>query len=199
MWPCSRCNRVLTKFRLWTMLLPGSNEFVSKVYEKLTSSIGLISQVICSLGPKFFINVSFPSDALPLSYYFVCQLFVTTVQDKTHYQSSETQVTLIHRSFCGHLTYQIESCCDLTFWHRSFTFNSNHQPDATIFQFIILTFVYISTSFGRFPAHHQELNDCNDSLWFYLCIVVIVVLLFVVGPAGWPDHEHSTAITTIRR
>jgi hypothetical protein len=23
--------------------------------------------------------------------------------------------------------------------------------------------------------------------------------VFVVGPAGWPDHEHSTAITTIRR
>jgi hypothetical protein len=28
----------------------------------------------------------------------------------------------------------------------------NHQPDATIFQFIILTFVYSSTCFGRFPA-----------------------------------------------
>jgi hypothetical protein len=37
----------------------------------------------------------------------------------------------------------------------------NHQPDATIFQFIILTSVYSSTCFGRFPAHHQELNDCS--------------------------------------
>jgi hypothetical protein len=27
------------------------------------------------------------------------------------------------------------------------------------FQFIILTFVYSSTCFGRFPAHHQELNE----------------------------------------
>jgi len=27
----------------------------------------------------------------------------------------------------------------------------NHQPDATIFQFIILTFVYSSTCFGVFP------------------------------------------------
>ena len=52
----------------------------------------------------------------------------------------------------------------------------NHQPDATIFQFIILTFVYSSTCFGRFPAHCQELNDCSGSLWFYLRIVVIVVL-----------------------
>ena len=44
------------------------------------------------------------------------------------------------------------------------------------FQFIILTFVYSSTCFGRFPAHHQERNDCSGSLWFYLRIVVIVVL-----------------------
>jgi hypothetical protein len=34
----------------------------------------------------------------------------------------------------------------------------NDQPDATMFQFIILTFVYSSTCFGRFPAHHQELK-----------------------------------------
>jgi hypothetical protein len=52
----------------------------------------------------------------------------------------------------------------------------NHQPDAAIFQFIVLTFVYSSTCFGHFPAHHQELNDCSDNLWFYLRIVVIVVL-----------------------
>jgi hypothetical protein len=48
--------------------------------------------------------------------------------------------------------------------HR--TIQINHQPDATIFQFIILTFVYSSTCFGRFPAHHQELNDCSGSVWF---------------------------------
>jgi hypothetical protein len=51
----------------------------------------------------------------------------------------------------------------------------NHQPDATIFQFIILTFIYSSTCFGRFPAHHQELDDCSGSLWVYLLIVVTVV------------------------
>jgi len=58
--------------------------------------------------------------------------------------------------------------------HR--TVQINHQPDATIFQFIILTFIYSSTCFWRFPAHHQELNDCSSSLWFYLRIVVKVVL-----------------------
>ena len=58
--------------------------------------------------------------------------------------------------------------------HR--TIQINHQPDATVFQFIILTFVYSSTCFVRFPAYHQELNDCSGSLWFYLRVVVIVVL-----------------------
>ena len=57
--------------------------------------------------------------------------------------------------------------------HR--TIHINHQPDATVFQFIILTFIYSSTCFGRCPAHHQEL-DCSGSLWFYLRIVVTVVL-----------------------
>jgi len=39
----------------------------------------------------------------------------------------------------------------------------NHQPDATIFQSIILAFIYISTCFGLSPAHHQELSDCSSS------------------------------------
>jgi len=52
--------------------------------------------------------------------------------------------------------------------HR--TVQINHQRGATIFQFIILTFVYSSTCFWRFPAHNQEFNDCSGSLWFYLRI-----------------------------
>jgi hypothetical protein len=76
----------------------------------------------------------------------------------------------------------------------------NHQPEATIFPFIILMFVYSSTCFKRFSDHHQELNDCSGSLWFYLRIVVTVVLCSWSGrPAIQPDHEHSTTVTTIRR
>jgi hypothetical protein len=45
--------------------------------------------------------------------------------------------------------------------HR--TVQINHQADATIFRFIILAFVYSSTCFGRFPAHHQVL--CSWSGW----------------------------------
>jgi hypothetical protein len=47
-------------------------------------------------------------------------------------------------------------------------------------------FVYSSTGFGRFPTHHQELNECSGSLWFYLRIVVTVVLFSWSGrPVGW--------------
>jgi hypothetical protein len=59
-------------------------------------------------------------------------------------------------------------------------------------QFIILTFIFSSTCFGRPHAHHQELNNCSSSLWFYRWSVVIAVLLVVVGPTG-------TAITTLQR
>jgi len=80
--------------------------------------------------------------------------------------------------------------------HR--TIQINHQPDATVFHFIILPFIYSLTCFGRFPAHHQELNDCCGSLWFYLRIVVIAVLFSWSGrTTGRPDHEQSTAITMI--
>jgi hypothetical protein len=62
---------------------------------------------------------------------------------------------------------------------------TNHPPDATAFQFIILTFIYSSTCFGRFPAQHQELNDCSGSLWFYLRIVMSIVLC---SWSGWPTE-----------
>jgi hypothetical protein len=65
----------------------------------------------------------------------------------------------------------------------------NHQPDATIFQFIILTFICSSTCFGRSPAHHKELNDCSSSLWFYLRIVVIAVL------CSWSGRQSKAAKT----
>jgi hypothetical protein len=58
--------------------------------------------------------------------------------------------------------------------------------------------MYNSTYFGLTRAHHQELNNYSSSLWFYLRIVPIAVLLVVDGPAG-PNTTNSTAITTLRR
>ena len=99
------------------------------------------------------------------------------------------------------------------------TIQINHQPDATVFQFI-LTFVYSSTCFGNFPAHYQELSDCSGSLWFYLRIVVTVVLcswsgrhdnklvncciwlviywhVYVLGGPAWSSICHS--LCSLRR
>src|SRR5215470_6578473 len=73
--------------------------------------------------------------------------------------------------------------------HR--TIQINHQPDASVFQFIILTFLYSSTCFGHFPAHHQGLNDCSGSLWFYLRIVVTVVLCSCSGRRAQPRTQHN--------
>jgi len=73
---------------------------------------------------------------------------------------------------------------------------STSQLDATISQVYYLTFMYSSTCFGRPHAHHQELNSCSSSLWFYRWSVVVAVLLVVVGPTG---PNNSTAITTLQR
>jgi hypothetical protein len=59
---------------------------------------------------------------------------------------------------------------------------------------IYLTFIYSSTCFGHPHAHHQELNNCSSSLWFYLRSVVIAVLLVVVGLD--PTTTNSTATAT---
>ena len=78
------------------------------------------------------------------------------------------------------------------------TIQINHQLDATISSVYYLTFIYNSTCFGRPHAHHQELNNCSSSLWFYLRSVVIAVLLVVVGPTG-PTTTNNTGTTTLRR
>ena len=49
--------------------------------------------------------------------------------------------------------------------------------------------MYSSTSFGRPHAHHQELNNCSSSLWFYRWGVVVGVLLVVVG-RPYHDRQH---------
>jgi len=52
--------------------------------------------------------------------------------------------------------------------------------------------MYSSTCFGCSHAHHQELNNCSSSLWFYRWSVVLAVLLFVVW-AGKCIMMHGLA------
>jgi len=51
--------------------------------------------------------------------------------------------------------------------------------------------MYGSTCFWRPHAHHQELNNCSNSLWFYRWSLVVAVLLVVVRPFNRPDHDQQ--------
>jgi hypothetical protein len=44
--------------------------------------------------------------------------------------------------------------------------------------------MYSSTCFGRPHAHHQELNNCSSSLWFYRWSVVVAVQQQVFTPVS---------------
>jgi hypothetical protein len=66
-----------------------------------------------------------------------------------------------------------------------------NKLDATISQVYYSTFMYGSTCFGHPHAHHQELNNCSSSLWFYRWSLVVAVLLVMVEPAGRPDHNQQ--------
>jgi len=78
------------------------------------------------------------------------------------------------------------STCYLSL-QRQHKFKQINQLDVKISQVYYLTFMYSSTCFGRPHAHHQELNNCSSSLWFYRWSVVVAVLMVVVGP----DHDHQ--------
>ena len=67
-------------------------------------------------------------------------------------------------------------------------------------KFYYLTFMYSSTCFVCPHAHHQELNSCSSSLWFYRWSVVVAVLLVVVGSVvTGPTTNNSTATTALQR
>jgi hypothetical protein len=98
-----------------------------------------------------------------------------------------TDVLITNR--CEHLhsfTLAYFFTITLTFWHRSFTFNSNKSPISCTNFPVYYPDVYLQLNmFLTFSPHHQELNDCSGSLWFYLRIVVTAVLCSWSGrPAG---------------
>ena len=65
-----------------------------------------------------------------------------------------------------------------------YAFNWINQPDTANSEGYYLSFKYSSTCCGRPHAHHQELNNCSSSLWFYLRSVVIALL-------DRPDHDQQ--------
>jgi hypothetical protein len=162
------------------------------------------------------VRPTYRTDVLLPSRYCILYIFSTTIstecfQNAAHSPFFSFKILCISQCYIffflyySHFTYRMCYNFKVKFkvcesvHHR--TIQINHQPDATNFQFIILTFVYSSTCFGGFPAHHQELNDCSGSLWFYLRIVVTVVLCswsaeeleMLLVCCGWrtPPTGHS--------
>ena len=88
----------------------------------------------------------------------------------------------------------------LTFWHRSFTFNSNKSPawcnNFSVYYPDVCLQLKMLQEFFRPSSGAQWLQWQPRVLPSYRGESRAV---FVVGPAGRPDHEHSTTITTIRR
>jgi hypothetical protein len=82
---------------------------------------------------------------------------------------------------CGRIRLAKFKVCKSVHRH---TIQINHQLDATIFPVYYLMFMYSSTRFGRPHAHHQELNNCISSHWFYLRRMLIAVFLVVVWPVA---------------
>jgi hypothetical protein len=69
------------------------------------------------------------------------------------------------------------------------TFNWINQPDASVSQVYYLSFKYSSTCFGHPHAHHQELNNCSNSLWF-----TVGTLL---SPSSDGKPEAATAVVEL--
>jgi hypothetical protein len=108
---------------------------------------GLLLPSRCCILCIFSTNISteyFKHAAHSPFFFLVYVLFTFYIQNVLKFQCKLNGLKSVH-----HRTIQI-----------------NHQRDATIFPFIILTYVYRSTCFGRFSALHQELNDYSGRLWF---------------------------------
>ena len=69
----------------------------------------------------------------------------------------------------------------LTFWHRSFTFNSNKSP--TWCNNFSVSYPDVCLQNNMFRAFSRPSSGAQWLQW----------------PAGQPDHEHIATVTTIRR
>ena len=141
-------------------------EQIARWYNKRVLVCSAMTRRLAPFIPKQLMNLDVcPANIARVFYTVVYVMIILTL--KVSWQQVRSVVLKKNQSL------QFKVCKSV---HHHSTIQIDHQPDATIFQFIILTFIYSSTCFGRFPAHHQELNDCSSSLWFYLRIVVIALL-----------------------
>jgi len=99
-----------------------------------------------------------------------------------------------------HRTVYLRVSIELTFWHRSFKFNSNKSP--TCCKNFSVYYPDVCLQLNMFRAF---LHPSSGAQWLQWQPLVLPWNrgdsrdVFVVGPADRPDHEHTTPVTTIRR
>ena len=88
----------------------------------------------------------------------------------------------------------------LTFWHRSFTFNSNKSQ--TWCNSFSVYYPDVCLQLNMFRAFSRPSSGAQWLQWQPLVLPSYrgdSRAVFVVGPAGRPNHEHSMTVTTIWR
>jgi hypothetical protein len=125
----------------------------------------------------------------------VFRQYTATVVDHRH-STALSAGTDIYK-FCLHCT-----CTHLiiNFWHRSFTFNSNKSP--TWCNNFSVYYPDVCLQLNMFRAFSRPSSGGQWLQWQPLVLPSYRGdrrAVFVVGPAGRPDHEHNTTVTTIRR
>ena len=146
-----------------TLNTSSSQAAVSKPSFVSRSSVIFVKLVLQILWPNWYCS--------PTSVFNPCVIY-------------QVNCTIPHRKSPTHSTPNISHnfkfrVCKSVHHH---TFKWINQPDAAISQVYYLSFKYSTTCFGYPHAHHQELNNCSSSLWFYFRSVVVAVLLIVVRP-----------------
>jgi hypothetical protein len=90
------------------------------------------------------------------------------------------------------------SIWNLTFWHQSFTFNSNKSP--TWCNSFSVYYPDVCLQLNMFRTFSRPSLGAQWLQWQPLVLPRgESCAVFVVGAVGRPDHEHNMTITTIRR
>jgi hypothetical protein len=89
----------------------------------------------------------------------------------------------------------------LSFWHWSFTFNSNKSPtwcnNFSVYNRDVCLQLNMFRAFSRPSSGVQWLQ--RQPLVLPHTVVIVVLCSWSGWPAGRPDHKHSMTITMIRR
>jgi len=132
----------------------------------ISLSVSLLRLTLVLRSCIFFFSSNFASTLIFtvfIQFFFILRPHVLLI-----YSRISNYLCATHRKAqytVGHITR------NYIFWvcktvHNT-TIQINHQLEATIYPVYYLRFMYRSTCFGRPHAHHQELNNCSSSLWFY--------------------------------